>query len=104
MDRPSTGAWRYRRNRAAVLAASDWCELCGHGGATTTDHIVQPKYWPIGPDGKYLPGLDEPDNLRPAHGVMGNGRIHNPCPVCGQLCNQRRGDRVLSPSPRSEDW
>src|SRR5262249_7169485 len=30
----------YRRNRAAVLASSDVCHLCGLGGADTADHLV----------------------------------------------------------------
>ena len=104
--RTGTGARPYRRNRAAVLADSDICIICGHGGATTTDHIITAKDWPRGPDGRHLPGLDAKENLGPAHGTMGSGvnRVHNPCPVCGRLCNQSRGARPMAPSARSRDW
>jgi hypothetical protein len=103
--RSGTGGRRYRRNRALVLANSDHCGICHHGGAATTDHIISARDWPRGPDGRHLPGFNEPDNLQPAHGTMGNrasGGL-NPCPTCGRLCNQSRGARPIN-SPRSRKW
>ncbi len=98
---PSSSHSRYRRHRRIVLAYSDLCGICGHAGAMTTDHIVPPDQWPPG-----TPGLDDLDNLQPAHGTLGAGRIHNPCPICGRLCNQSKGNRPqhAARSPRSEDW
>jgi len=93
--RSGTGARPYRRNRATVLANDDTCHLCGHGDAHTVDHIIPARDWPRGPDGKLLPGLDDPANLAPAHGTMGNQEL-NPCPMGCGLCNQRRGARPLS--------
>ena len=52
----STRAWR--RVRAAVLAASDVCHLCGRAGADSVDHVV-----PLKLGGAYL----DPRNLAPAH-------------------------------------
>lgn len=98
---------RHRESRAIILAASDICHLCGHGGARTADHLITAKDWPRGPDGKHLPGLDEPENMAPAHGSMGSGRnrVHNPCLECGgKLCNQSRGSKPLPVVVRSEDW
>jgi hypothetical protein len=101
--RSGTGAWRYRHNRAAMLAASDVCWLCGHGGARTADHIITAKDWPPG-----VPGFDDVTNLAPAHGTSGSGRdrIHNRCPEpnCQKLCNQSRGARWTPGSLRSVDW
>lgn len=91
-----------RRNGAAMLAVTDLCHLCHHHGAHTSDHIISARDWPRDPDGRHLPGLDDPDNLAPAHGTIGNHAL-NPCPVCGQLCNQSRGARTIT-SPRSRDW
>lgn len=103
--RSGTGARPYRRNCARVLADSDLCHLCGHSGARTCDHIVTAKQWPRDPaTGKHLPGLDDVANLAPAHGTMGSTGATNPCPQGCGLCNQRRGTRPLTPSPRSEDW
>lgn len=103
--RSGTGNRRYRTNVQILLSASDVCGICGHGGARTGDHIVSAKHWPRDGNGKPLPGLDDLTNLQPAHGTMGAGRdrIHNPCPVCGRLCNQSRGAR-LNRQPRSRDW
>lgn len=95
---------RYRVNRAILLALDDLCWLCGHPGARTADHITPPCDWPVGSDGQLLPGLDDLDNLRPAHGTMGATGALNRCPTCGLLCNQSRGNRALAPSPRSEAW
>lgn len=64
----------WRRMRAAVLAASDLCWICGHHGADSVDHLR-----PLARGG---PPLD-PDNLAPAH--------HRPCPSCGRRCNTSRG-------------
>lgn len=80
---------------AQVLATSDLCHICGHYGARTCDHIVPPKDWPRGPDGRHLPGLDDPANLAPAHGTIGN-KATNRCHTCGKLCNQARGNRPLT--------
>lgn len=90
----------YRRNRRLILAASDLCHLCGHGGARTGDHIIPPKQWPPG-----VPGVDSVANIAPAHGTMGSGRhrIHNRCTTCGKLCNQSRRDTPIVPI-RSRTW
>ncbi len=90
-----TATWprEYARNRARVLAVSNVCVLCGHGGAKTADHIVSWKHWPKDSDGRLLPGFNSMGNLQPAHGTMGSGpdREHNRCPVCSKLCNQSKG-------------
>jgi 5-methylcytosine-specific restriction endonuclease McrA len=65
-----------RRARAACLAASDPCWICGHPGSQTADHVV-----PLALGGELL----DPANLAPAHGVQG-------CPTCGRKCNSARGD------------
>lgn len=101
--RTGTGAARYRRSRASVLADSDLCGLCGHGGARTTDHLIPPDRWPTDAYGRKLPGFDEPGNLQPAHGTMGNKPPHNPCPICGRLCNQSRGNTPL-PAATRRPW
>ncbi|WP_435589584.1 hypothetical protein [Micromonospora aurantiaca (nom. illeg.)] len=100
--RSGTGARPYRRNRAAVLANSDLCHLCNHHGARTVDHIITARDWPRGPDGRHLPGLDNPDNLAPAHGTLGNQAL-NPCPQGCGLCNQRRGTQPL-PTLNRRPW
>lgn len=98
--RTGTGDWVYRKNRAQILAASDLCWICGHHGARTCDHIIPPKLWPPG-----VPGVHGLGNLAPAHGTMGAGKakVHNPCPTCGRMCNQSKGDRVAS-RPQSRNW
>jgi 5-methylcytosine-specific restriction endonuclease McrA len=54
--RPTGRPWR--RARAAVLAASNICHLCGRPGADSVDHIIP----------RSLGGhLTDPANLRPAH-------------------------------------
>jgi 5-methylcytosine-specific restriction endonuclease McrA len=103
--RSGTGNRRYRRNVQVMLAVNDTCGICGHPGSLTGDHIVPARLWPRGGDGKPMPGLDDPANLRPAHGTMGSGRgrLHNPCPTCGRLCNQSRGARVAR-RPNTQTW
>ena len=100
--RPGTGDYHYRKSRALVLAASDRCWLCHHPGAKTADHVTTEKKWPRDRFGRKLPGFDDPANLRPAHGTMGNKAI-NPCPAGCGLCNQRRGTKPVQ-SPRSRNW
>lgn len=104
-DKPWS-SWRYRQARTIVLAASDVCGICGHGGAKSIDHIIPLAQWPKAPDGKLLPGHDAVENLQPAHGTMGAGRVrlHNPCPVCGRLCNQSRGADQVKETPHSRRW
>lgn len=91
--RSGTGNARYRRNRLAILVASDVCGICGHGGSATVDHIVSAKRWPKGENGKPLPSFDDIENMQPAHGTMGATGMTNPCPTCGRLCNQAKGSR-----------
>ena len=66
--------YRWRKARAAILAASDICWLCGHPGADTVDHVIE-----LDRGG---PELD-PANLRPAHGKKN--------PVTGCPGNYGRG-------------
>lgn len=83
----------YRRNRAAVLASSTVCWLCGHDGADTVDH--EPALATL-----EALGLDPADqrHMRPAHGVNG-------CPTCGIRCNQVKGDRPHRPViTTSRNW
>jgi hypothetical protein len=102
--RSGTGNAAYRRNRLLVLANSDVCGICGHRGSMTADHIIPPARWPRDLTGRLLPGLDDVTNLRPAHGTLGAGRGRtNPCPTCGRLCNQSRGNRAAR-RPQSQDW
>lgn len=79
---------RYRRNTARMLAdGGDTCAWCWHLGAESGDHII-----PIAHG-----GTDDIENLAPIH--------FNPCPVCGQRCNQARGTRPFPTlSPRSRAW
>jgi 5-methylcytosine-specific restriction endonuclease McrA len=78
--------------RAAVLAASDVCYLCGHLGAGAVDHVISRKQRPD-------LALD-PANLRPVHGSLSR------CPWCHRACNEQKGDRagLGEPSPRSRRW
>jgi len=89
-----------------MLAADDICRICGHGGARTADHIISARLWPRGPDGKHLPGLNDPENLQPAHGTMGSGahRVHNRCPVCRRLCNQSAGAKSKAGRISTRKW
>lgn len=74
IDRRGRQGRPWRRMRAAVLAASDVCWICGHQGADSVDHLH-----PLARGGSAL----DPSNLAPAH--------HNPCPTCGRRCNASRG-------------
>lgn len=102
--RSGTGGSAYRRNRALLLATTDRCALCGHGGATTADHVVDARRWPRDPGGRRQPGFNDLANLQPAHGTMGGRQPDNPCPVCGRLCNQSKGARGQLRRPQSRDW
>lgn len=85
----------YRRNREAVLAASDICVLCGHPGARQTDHGD-----PLSMGGD----RDSVDNLYPAHGGNRAG-LDNPCPTCGKRCNQVKGNGTRKVKPVvSRNW
>lgn len=95
---------RQFRKRAAMAVARDGgiCGICGHPGAITADHIIPYSEWPPG-----VPGLDDLDNLRAAHGSRGPAE-HNPCYLCdprGRMCNQSRGSgtRAIRPSPETDN-
>ena len=94
--------YEYQQASIDILANSDLCHLCHHHGAKTIDHLVSVTQW-LATHGN-LDGVNHPTNLAPAHGTRGPRRPANPCPTCGQLCNQQRGDRSLTPQPRSQDW
>jgi 5-methylcytosine-specific restriction endonuclease McrA len=81
---------RYREARRAVLAQSDTCHLCGHGGADQADHLASRSL---------NPEIDvaDPSNLAPAHGVKG-------CPTCGEKCNQVKGNGTLTRPVSSRAW
>lgn len=107
MARNSSRAFR---NTARLVIARDGgkCGICGHPGAQTVDHIIPHRDWPKDADGQPLPGLDHPDNLRPAHGTRGVA-AHNRCYMCdprGRLCNQSRGAGYASAQqePHSRSW
>jgi hypothetical protein len=93
----------YRRNRAALLAQTNTCGLCGHGGAKTADHKITDPQWPRDARGRRLPGFDDITNLQPAHGTMGGRQPDNPCPVCGEFCNQARGAKIAR-RPQTRQW
>lgn len=83
----------WRRARAALLAESTVCWLCGHEGAQDADHD---------PPLKQLEalGIDPTDlrYLKPAHGATG-------CPTCGRKCNQEKGARAgKPPTVNSRAW
>lgn len=101
--RGGTGNAVYRRNRALMLATDDICRICGHGGSLTADHIIAAKFWPRGPDGKPLPGMDDLSNLQPSHGTLEPGRL-NRCPTCSRLCNQSRGAGRPRGRPQTRSW
>lgn len=104
--RSGTGNALYRRNRALMLSQDDICRICGHWGSATANHIISAKHWPKDANGKPLPGMDDLSNLEPAHGTMGSGmdRVHNPCPVCGRLCNQSLGAGRRAGRPQTRQW
>ena len=101
--RSGTGNAVYRRNRATLLASTTRCGLCGHEGSKTADHRVDAKHWPKDLYGKRLPGFDDLANLQPAHGTIGGNQPDNPCPVCGELCNQKKGARAPR-RPQTRNW
>ena len=74
-----SGSARQRVN-ARILAASDVCHICGHGGANQVDHVIA----------LARGGTEDASNKRPAHGKT-------PCPTCGVVCNQSKGDRDFAP-------
>lgn len=85
-DPRNTRAWRTLK--AAVLAGSDRCGLCGrvkcvrgcHDVADEADHII-----PVSVD----PSLAlEPTNVRPAHGC----------------CNRQRGDSEMEVDTWTREW
>ena len=81
----------FRRMRRGILGASDVCVVCGHGGADSVDHVE-----PIAD----RPDLaEDPSNLAPCH--------HEPCPTCGQRCNNVKGTKALADVVvinTSRDW
>jgi 5-methylcytosine-specific restriction endonuclease McrA len=90
-DRSELTSYAFRQMRARLLAASDVCIVCGHGGSDTADHVI-----PVSKGGARL----DPDNLAPIHGVAG-------CPVCLRKCNSEKGDRPLADVVQlvtSVDW
>jgi hypothetical protein len=79
----------YRKIRAQILAESDTCHWCGHGGADAADHLT-----PVSRGGAKL----DPDNLAPIHGVHG-------CGVCGRKCNNEKSDGIgAARLVTSVDW
>lgn len=84
----------WQRLRAQILAASDVCHICGHGGSRDVDHVIPRSLLiQLGADPA------DPTNLRPAHGA--NSR----CPTCGRCCNASKGARLHVPAPRtSRQW
>lgn len=84
--------YAYRKARAAFLAESDVCHICGHPAADTVDHLTPVSKGTVAPD--------DTDNWAPAHGVKG-------CPTCGRKCNSEKGDRPNATVNRlvtSRDW
>ncbi|MFD4745036.1 HNH endonuclease [Streptomyces rubiginosohelvolus] len=82
-------AYDYRKARAAFLAASDICHICGHPAADVVDHVT-----PV------AAGADprDQDNWAPAHGI-------NRCPTCGRNCNGEKGSTTTAPRLlTSRDW
>jgi 5-methylcytosine-specific restriction endonuclease McrA len=92
-NRGPNGA-RYRAARLAVLQPDEdglvLCHLCGHDGADQADHLL-PR--------SLHPDLDDTDttNLLPAHGNKG-------CPICGEKCNQVKGNGTVTRPVRSRAW
>ena len=90
-NRDELTSYEFRKLRARVLAESDVCIVCGHGGSDAADHIH-----PVSKGG----ARRDPDNLAPIHGVAG-------CPVCLRKCNSEKGNRPLAEVVQlvtSVDW
>lgn len=90
-NRDELVSYEYRQMRARLLAASDVCIVCGHGGSDTADHVI-----PVSKGGARL----DPENLAPIHGNAG-------CPVCLRKCNNEKGDKPLAEVTQlvtSVDW
>lgn len=85
--------WRRAREKT-FEAYGDTCHLCQHYGAGDIDHVIPKETW------KAMGGhLEDPANLRPAHGAESR------CPVCLRCCNQSKGDQVGITFVRgSRDW
>lgn len=83
-------SYRYRQQRARLLAESDVCHICAHPGADVIDHLR-----PVSKGGD----PHDPDNQAPAHGVTG-------CPTCGRKCNSEKSDKPLAAVMlnTSRDW
>ncbi|WP_242890236.1 hypothetical protein [Actinomadura litoris] len=85
---------RWRKVRAAVLAESTLCWLCGHEGSGSVDH--DPPLLEL-----RAHGLDPEDRryLRPAHGALSR------CPTCNRACNEAKGAREHVPErTNSRAW
>lgn len=82
-------SYAYRQARARLLAESDVCHWCGHGGADAADHLI-----PVARGGAKV----DPDNLAPIHGVAG-------CSTCGRKCNNEKGAGTTAARlVTSRDW
>lgn len=79
---PGRNTRAYQAARAAVLATSTMCWLCGHDGAGSVDH--EPPLKELRARGL---DPDDPRYLRPAHGALSR------CPTCGRCCNEAKGAR-----------
>ena len=82
----------FRRLRAQVLAESDICVVCGHGGSDAVDHLTARSVDPS--------MAEDVDNLAPIHGNDG-------CPTCKRQCNREKGAGPLADVVRlktSRDW
>ncbi len=79
---PGRNTRAYQAARAAVLATSRVCWLCGHDGAGSVDH--EPPLKELRARGL---DPDDPRYLRPAHGALSR------CPTCGRCCNEAKGAR-----------
>lgn len=79
-----------RMYREALVRGQGACALCGHeGGVMQADHIK--------PQSRYPDLRTERTNYQRVHGVQG-------CPVCGEKCNQVKGNGESSRPVRSQDW
>lgn len=83
----------YQAARAAVLAVSTVCWLCGHEGAGSIDHeppLVELRRRRLDPD--------DPRYMRPAHGALSR------CKTCGKACNESKGTGDAARPARSRSW